>query len=466
MSSTDDILPFTPEDSVPMDPDDPTTWPRLTSLEERTKHQGIWARALRLDPGIQAGPHGQLLFTFPGTGVNGPHTLLFDRPEWVRGELITFCSVTTEALGWALGPVRVSLTGAHGREQLEKPLGDLEPDGRDDNRWWMFVDQAFRAVYWHTIEGEPVQVLDLPDPPTEMSTSLLVEPLIPRGQTTIIFGDGGTGKSMICLGGLCLALATGFEVTPGLIPADHGVRSLYLDYESTYEEHRQRLWQLAAARDIPSGNELIHYQRGILPIPECASALADRIATDKIQLLIVDSAALAAGVDPEKTETAIRFFRAVRDLNTTVVVIAHVAKNGDQEKPFGSAFWHNEPSATHLLRVEQEAGEEIVLGLYNKKTRGGALLGPLGWRLRFSPGGIRYNPTSLGESAEHAGRLPVRVRIHNLLSDGEKRAPSQITVELQLPAEQVRARLKDGTVSGEFGRDQAGFYFLQQRASA
>ena len=101
-------------------------------------------------------------------------------------------------------------------------------------------------------------------------------------------------------------------------------------------------------------------------------------------MLIIDSAAYACGGDPSDSDNTIRFFNALKPIGVTSPIICHVPKDSDQEKPYGSVFWHNACRMTWNVRRAQAEGEGgMSVGLYCKKVNDTGRPRPVGLRFTF-----------------------------------------------------------------------------------
>jgi hypothetical protein len=97
--------------------------------------------------------------------------------------------------------------------------------------------------------------------------------------------------------------------------------------------------------------------------------------------------------------------------------LAHVTKNGEQndQKPFGSAFWHNSARCTWNIKLERddtgERGRQKVLGLFCRKNNLGDLHSAVGLAVSFDAGRVTFTPTDLAQTAELVTDLPLWQRI-------------------------------------------------------
>ena len=237
-----------------------------------------------------------------------------------------------------------------------------------------------------------------------MDTTLEVEGIrLHRRHPVILFGDGGTVKSY-----------TGLYVAGCLDQRD--VRVLYADWEFAGEDHRDRLERLFGA-DMPG----VQYVRCERPLVYEADRLRRIVQEDKIAFVVYDSIAFACAGPPEAAETAGAYFRAVRQIGVGSLHIAHITKgeNGDQ-KPFGSAFWHNGARGTwNVKTVDQASGHrELSVGLFNRKSNIGPLRPAVGFRITFDDERTRFERVDLREVHELAPELPLWQRVAHALREG------------------------------------------------
>jgi hypothetical protein len=168
----------------------------------------------------------------------------------------------------------------------------------------------------------------------------------------IVYGDGGLGKSY-----LALWLA-------GRL-AQQGQRVMYLDWELDGPEHSKRLTQLFGT---PSPDD-IWYERAEAPLAAIADQLRGRIEELGISYVICDSAGFACEGSPSEPEAATSFFAGLRSVGRVgSLTLAHITKNGDQEKPFGSVFWHNGARATWFMSRLEQTERLLRVQLMPKKS--------------------------------------------------------------------------------------------------
>ena len=114
------------------------------------------------------------------------------------------------------------------------------------------------------------------------------------------------------------------------------------------------------------------------------------------------------------------YFRAVRQIGVGSAHIAHITKSleGNEEKPFGSVFWHNGARATYFMQRAAEADDGMTVGVFNKKFNTGPKLPPFGFRFVFEPDRTLVTRTNVADVDELATKLPLVQRMRHLLKGG------------------------------------------------
>jgi len=223
--------------------------------------------------------------------------------------------------------------------------------------------------------------------------------------SNIFFGQGNSGKTW--LGLLCARSHVTGEAMLGAEWSGTG-NALYVDYEADGETLAERCYMLGG---WPEG--LRYWPAGGVPLTDQLPALRAEIAKRKITFVVVDSAGLACGGEPEKAEVAIRYFNAIQSLKVPTLTIAHQRKNGEtDEQPFGSNFWHT--SARQIWKVrgdEQEEAEQREIGLFHTKWNNVPRRErPIGVRMEMRNGGVSFWRTTIADTFDGSMSLPVRIR--------------------------------------------------------
>ncbi|MEO7859897.1 MAG: AAA family ATPase [Nitrospirales bacterium] len=305
--------------------------------------------------------------------------------------------------------------------------------------WKIILQRACTMVLRRYREGEPLRILTV-DTRVEPLT-FQINPLVFREKATVLFGDGGLGKSSLAL--FCGMLISTGETVAGL-SALPGV-ALYLDYEDSYDVHVRRMQAIAAAHPALARANVL-YQACTEPLASLTHTLLRRIQAEGITFVVLDSLAAATGGDAG-AEASTKVFRAMRTLNTGTLIVAHIPKpNGEGTDPsiYGSVFHKNFARSTWELRKEQEVGEDTaILGLFNRKSNLSRLHLPIGLKVTQNSDNtmMMYELYDLTEAVELATALPLPNRIRNLLEDGDPRSSKEIADALEAPLTSIKAVL-------------------------
>ena len=289
---------------------------------------------------------------------------------------------------------RINLSAMSTRASLAKQLTTRCP-GFD---WQGALLQVSAKAVKIRREGEPT--IDLRDVQPR-DTRWLLWPYIEYGGPTVMFADGGTGKSV-------LALAMGYSVATGkpLLGAPRmktGV--LYLDWETDSWTHAERLRAIhneyAFGADLPT----IRYKRMVGSLADSVTQLRAEVSRWGIGLTIVDSLSLASGGPLEESASATTFFDAVRSLNTCILAISHVSKgsmqpdNKGKSNPFGSIYWRNTARIAWFLESAREEGSDVTkVRFENVKSNNGRIQHQHGYCLAFRNQGPEGEEALLGVS--------------------------------------------------------------------
>jgi len=310
-----------------------------------------------------------------------------------------------------------NLSSLRARSEMAKHLAQRA--NTSDVDWQGFIEELCQRVLKSERTGQPaVDLRTLPAPAAD--DALPVEGLrLLRRHPTFLFGDGGACKSYL---GLYLA---------GRL-AEREMRVALFDWELCGDDHRDRLERL-----FPDGMPRILYARCERPLVYEADRLRRIVRENGIEYSIFDSVAFACDGPPEAAEVAGRYFRAVRQIGGGSLHVAHVSKaeNADQ-KPFGSAFWHNGARSTWYAQLVSSDGENLNLRLFNRKANLGRLQPPIGFTVSFSEERTTFKRTDVADTPELAAKLTVCQRMKHLLRRGPM-TPEAIAEEIEQSPETV-----------------------------
>lgn len=369
---------------------------------------------------------GDSYFVGWGQGIVFEFHHLKDHSDGLSGEL----SITQE--GFLAHWGRLSLASSIARGGAAKSALESKPG----LPWRTMVDESCHRVVTATRLGAPVSPLEAKPPATD---KWLVDGLVPVGDTTIVFGDGGSGKSLFALAfGVCALLG----VPLGFWRVGPVQKILYLDWESSRSDHEERLWGLTGPLSpIPEGSIL--YRPMVRPAAEEASELRALVARHSVDLVICDSLGPACGAEPETAGAATAALNALRSCApATRLVIAHVSKaeadrTQGHSRPFGSVYVYNlARSVIEAKRGDTTDEREFTLTLTHTKANKGPRRPQTALRWLFDPEGY----ITIRKGDPEMARAPIATRILAQLRSGAQTA-QDIASELGVDDRAVRARL-------------------------
>ena len=403
--------------------------------------------------GFSSPAEGRYVLTIGDSGVTLDVDRLRRRFDELVGELVVSCRLPGAR---TVGETDVISAGDFNLSSIRarKERADLlrARSQADDVDWFGLLEELAGRVLAAERTGQPAQHLrDLDPPGADQIVELDGLPIL-RHHPMILFGDGGSAKSI-------LALYYAGRLT------QKGIRTLYADWEFSGADHRERLARLFGADMMPD----VLYARCDKSFPDEVDRLTRIIRDEHVEYLVCDSIGFACGGAPESAEIAGAYFRALRRLKIGSLHIAHVnrSEHADQ-KPFGSTFWHNGARATWNVQRGDEApdGSRFTVGLFNRKTNVKALRPAFGFDLTFEADGmILLRKAALAARGDFAGKLPVWQRMMHLLKSGPLPIPA-IAAALDAKPETVERavrRGKDSTFLRLVGADGVSKIALVER---
>lgn len=372
------------------------------AAQARARRVGIVA------PPLETPTHSGRRYAWAPEGDAPGVTVTIERIEQTRSALLAEIAIDAGDVRLH-GPVITSLTSTQNQEGLTRYLDKLYPM----RGWHDVVGVAFRLAVEAHRTGEPPMRLADPVPPGAGGYAL--EPIIVEDDPTMIYAKGGSGKSW-----LALAIAAALDGAGGVLPfrliAPH--RVAYLDWEWTRGRHAKRLGMMLAPDQLEACGIL--YRRMAGGLAGQVDQLARMIADHGITYLVIDSLGMACGDDPEKASTALPFANAVRALGVGSLWVTHTPKNGDQEMPFGSAYWLNAARSAWQVQCNSEPGASTMrLALHQRKVNDGPPEEPISLALKFEGGRLAITRTDIYHEPDFQDAIPPRARIMRTLRQGK-----------------------------------------------
>jgi len=301
----------------------------------------------------------------------------------------------------------------------------------------------------HNCITSPIDLAERTPRPVEW----LVKDLIPARHATNLYGDSGTGKSLIAL---YLALCV-IEGNPFLnFPTVKRGKVLYLDLELDDAIHTLRWWAIARGAGYttpPKGLRYVRWTHGVIGHEQ---ALWRLIEQEQPVLLIVDSFGKAVGkpLDPDRAIALYNFFDT---LPVPVLVVDHTARlNPDipteLTREYGTVYKRH--YARSAIQVDLQGSEQGQIGviLRHQKSNFGRLAPEVPLTLEFvEEEGVmlevrlQYGGQAVQANAELFGR---RGEVVRFLSENGEATQKQIADGLQLNQSSVSRLLRQLAAEG------------------
>jgi len=308
--------------------------------------------------------------------------------------------------------------------------------------WYHILTTAAYEIVKLYRQGEPV--VPVGKKPDTLKLEYQLEPILEKGQPTTIYGSGGSAKSYLAD---YIAVLVQFNFA-GMSWLPTAGNVLYLDWESSQEDHDRRVWAIKAGLGIDSEDTFL-YRQCSQPLVSDIVSLQQLTAINEINLVIIDSQMAATGYGTDPAQTSSQYYNALRSLQCTTLTIDHVSKEDwkgvtSSVGPYGSVVKYNRSRSQFEIKKSQDAGDNFLeLSLTHRKHNEGRLLKPIGLRINFneSPSGelesVTFEGCNVADNPELSGALPLTFLIKDLLKHGPL-TNKEITEQLDANLDSVR----------------------------
>ena len=361
----------------------------------------------------------------------------------VKGHVMVRCGLA-EARTYTNNLLHYSqetLSSSTARRSFGKMLNDKVPSDPPLD-WFGMYDEFCTLVMLADREGRPADEVGTLVGTTDHG--LLLEPILPLGVHSILFGDGGLGKSILAVAA-AVSVETGREIIPGFRP-QHTGPVLYLNWETTKEDIDQRVKAVCAGAGIEPVR-MYHLSGGGRPLAQRIEAVARVIDKTGAVMLVVDSNGKAIGTSGEGPieDAANRFASALDELGRSTLCIDHVSKagaatHGGAGKAYGSTMKTNWARATwEMTQAGRSEEGETHLVLHHRKHNTTSEHQPIGLLMRWDRGAVTWEPEEVTDDALAYG-ASVADRISAVLAEHPYRV-KEIATRIGSTENAVRAIL-------------------------
>lgn len=329
---------------------------------------------------------------------------------------------------------RINLMSASAKEQLRRQLEKRNP--HDDIDWYEVIERVAVLAVRRWREGAPI--VTLADVPMRERERFLLPPFWDAEGVSLLFADGGVGKSLLALA-MGLSVASSAQ-TVGVYPTQVGP-VLYLDWETEEDTMADRLWAINSGAGVPTDEEglrQVRYMRMEASLLQMGPDVRKRLQEIGAVAAIVDSLGAARGADPADAGTTIQMFNAMRAWGVPVLAIDHVTKDdADQDGPYrrrpkhsyGSVFTRNRARLSWRIDTHDDEEEDDHtqrrLALVNVKANNARFHPRVGFLVEFLNDeqqqliSVQYRRADVGNLfPPESGALTVRERILRVLVAG------------------------------------------------
>lgn len=345
--------------------------------------------------------------------------LHIDRLSESRGELTGELTVQRAPEGHLMRS-RMNVVSQRTRQDAAKFLS-----ARSQGVDWVALLEAFcLQVIDLERRGEPATLIG--NRPPRGRPDWLLEPLLLRGVATILYGEGGAGKSTLTAA-MAVSVATGIPLLDGWA-VERPCPVLVLDWEADGDDWNDIVATIRAGMSVPEPP--IYHLPCSQSLPGQLHRVAREIDDKGIGLVIVDSVGLATPAAREGTdanESALRLFASLRLLGVTSLLIDHVAKSalgneGSSTGPYGSVYKTNSARAVYELRSAPEADPDGTrhLALIHRKGNRTARQAPMGIKVTRDDQHIFLEAEPVDDSPRLASALSLQERIKRTLLEAKR----------------------------------------------
>ncbi len=357
---------------------------------------------------------------------------IYTKSENISAELTITTTISTNSGHLHIG--RLNLTSTRERSGLCKRMKERW----ETVDWDALIEQTCLKILILYRTGEPT--ITLSDYESD-GVNDLIAPFLLVNQPTILFGQGGSGKSMFATY-LAILASTGIPgVSTGLKCEKTNV--LYLDWEAGPDEIVYRVRAICKGLGVEPPRENLKYRRCFQSLSHEVETIQRMVLDHNAGLVVLDSVGMACGGEPEKADSVLRYFAALRSLKCTTLNIDHISKGaeGKSSSPFGSVYKINMSRSVWECKIGDADDQNVLsVGFFHRKANFKKRSNPIALSYKFEGDTISIDKTDLSSDPELSGHMTVKDRLIRALFDGKK-STKQLSDELGIPHSSVRVTL-------------------------
>ncbi len=159
-----------------------------------------------------------------------------------------------------------------------------------------------------------------------------------------------------------------------------------------------------------------------MPLAQDIDGMKSAIEKNNIKLIIIDSLGLACGGELKEAQPAMEFFKALRSINTTSLILAHSPKDNENIKKksiYGSMFFKAQSRNVWEIQKQQDEGSSVahISLFHNKPAPFQNIHKPIGFQFVYSERSLSIDVEDPKTIDEFLQRMFTSDRILALLKD-------------------------------------------------
>lgn len=435
-------------------------------FDQACKYRSEWDSNLKIDEAkIEQTDLG-----FFATLLESKGYLYFDFSEifYDQKAIDCLCTISFDISMGNITPfaTRINLLSPFADKELVLKLNSCYGGKKDQCgfNWQLIINNIFNAVISAVRESQKVSyVTDMEYKPTEF----MLYPFLQSNAPNMIFSQPEIGKSF-------LALRLGISQIAGIdflgFKCEGGKRVLYIDYEDTKNVFSTRLYMVCKGLGIAYKDIAANFPHLRLhgSIKDNIGIIKRHVVTEKIDLVIIDSASRGSGGSPNDESLVLNLYDALPSIPATILLIHHEPKDTsgkDKNSYYGSQFWRAGNRVAWRMELESEIENiKIIKMTINKKSNMGNQK-PIYYEQRFilpeMPNEIpaiiikltEYTPSNYGDMT--AADIVIK-----FLEDNGPSAPKIIAEKTKQKPGTIRSAITRLVKDKMIEKDDKGNYFL------